>query len=85
MPRGHAYSCEQLFLGNKRMVRQELSFGSRKALSVHLCESAGSELGELIQQLLDRVEQLERTKVDVTPIVPLELATASSDSNSPTS
>ena len=66
------------------MARQELSFGSRKALRVHLGDSAGSEVGELIQHLLDRVEQLERTKVDVTPIVPLDLISTSSNSNSST-
>ena len=66
------------------MAKQELSFGSRKALSVHLGEAAGSELGELIQQLLDRIDELERTKVDVTPIVPLELIAASINSPSPT-
>jgi len=51
------------------MVKQELSRGTRKALCVHLGNSAGSEVGELLQQLLDRVEQLECTKVDVTPSV----------------
>ena len=54
------------------MVKQNLSRGTRKALSVHLGNSAGSEVGELIQQLLDRVEQLERTNVDVTSNVPPE-------------
>ena len=63
------------------MAKQELSLGSRKALSVHLGEAAGGELGELIQQLLERVEQLERTKVDVTPIVPLDLVSAPLDSS----
>jgi len=66
------------------MAKQELSFGSRKALSVHLGETAGNELGELLQQLLDRVEQLERTKVDVTPIVPLDLVSAPISSHSST-
>ena len=67
------------------MAKQELSFGSRKALSVHLGEAAGSELGRLIQQLLDRVEQLERTKVDVTPIIPLDLVESQTISNIHTS
>ncbi len=66
------------------MIKQVLSLGSRKALSVHLGDSAGREVGELIQQLLERVEKLERTKVDVTPIVPLELVSARADSSSPT-
>ena len=34
-----------------------------------------------VQQLLDRVGQLERTKVDVTPIVPLDLASTPVDSS----
>ncbi len=66
------------------MANREVSFGSRKALRVHLGEAAGTELGEIIQQLLDRVEQLEKTKVDVTPIIPIDLATPSVDPNSPT-
>ena len=66
------------------MAKQELSFGTRKALSVQLGESAGSELGTLIQQLLDRVEQLERTKVDVTPIIPLDIASAPINANNAT-
>jgi len=66
------------------MAKQELSFGSRKALSVHLGEAAGGELSELIQQLLNRVEQLERTKVDVTPIIPLDLVATQVNSNSAT-
>ncbi|HJN13321.1 MAG TPA: hypothetical protein QF564_31895 [Pirellulaceae bacterium] len=65
------------------MVKQKLSSGSRKALSVHLGDSAGSEMGKLIQQLLDRVEQLERTKIDVTPIVPLAPASTQVNANSP--
>jgi hypothetical protein len=48
------------------MVKQELSRGIRKALSVHLGDSAGSELGDFLQQLLDRVAQLERSQVDMT-------------------
>ncbi len=51
-----------------------LSFSSRKALSVHLGESAGTEIANVIQQLVKRIEQLERTKVDITPIVRADAA-----------
>ncbi len=65
------------------MATHELSYRSRKALSVHLGDAAGSELGNLLQELLERVEQLERTKVDVTPIVPLDLVPTPIDANAP--
>ena len=66
------------------MVKQKLSSGSRKALSVHLDDSAGSEVGKLIQQLLDRVEQLECTKIDVTPIATLAPVSTQVNANGPT-
>jgi len=47
-----------------------LTFNTRKSLANHLGESAGSEISNLIMRLIARVEQLERNKVDVTPIVP---------------
>jgi hypothetical protein len=49
---------------------RRLSFNTRKSLCVHLNERAGAELAEVIEFLLDRIEQLERSKVDVTPIAP---------------
>ncbi|HRX78094.1 MAG TPA: hypothetical protein P5307_03485 [Pirellulaceae bacterium] len=42
----------------------------RKALCVQVGEDAGNELVDLIDALIDRVEHLERGKVDVMPIVP---------------
>jgi hypothetical protein len=52
------------------MESPSLSFNARKALSVHLGERAGQEVADLLQKLIPRVEELERTKVTVTPIVP---------------
>ena len=49
---------------------KRLSFNTRKSLSVHINETAGAELVETIEYLLARIEQLEKSKVDVTPIVP---------------
>lgn len=46
-----------------------MSINCRKALTVQLGETAGREIAELIQQLMHRIEQLEKSKVDVTPIV----------------
>lgn len=50
----------------------QLSTGQRirKALCVQVGEDAGNELVDLIDALIDRVEHLERGKVDVMPIVP---------------
>ena len=47
-----------------------LSFNTRKALNVHLGETAGQEVANLLQKLAARVEELERTKVSVTPVAP---------------
>ena len=48
----------------------KLSQTSRKALCVQVGENAGSEIASLLQMLLEKVDQLERTKVSVTPIAP---------------
>ena len=59
---------------------QELRNASRrirKALRVQVGESAGNDLADLIDSLIERVQQLERNKVDVTPIVPISTPTAS--------
>jgi hypothetical protein len=48
----------------------KLSQASRKALCVQVGENAGSEIAALLQMLAEKVDQLERTKVNVTPIVP---------------
>ena len=52
------------------MSEFDLSFNTRKALCVHLGEPAGEELGRLLQQMAARIQELERSKVNVTPIAP---------------
>ncbi len=47
-----------------------LSYNSRKALVVHIGESAGTEIANLIAQMAAEIEELRRTKVSVTKIVP---------------
>ncbi len=42
----------------------------RKALCVQVGEDAGNELVDLIDTLINRIEELERGKVDVMQIVP---------------
>jgi len=49
-----------------------LSFGARKALTVHIGEKAGAEIADLLQQMATEIEELRRTKVSVTRIVPGE-------------
>jgi hypothetical protein len=52
------------------MAIDNLSFNTRKSLCNHLGELAGAELAEYLQHIKARLEFIERTKVDVTPIVP---------------
>ncbi|TWU19302.1 hypothetical protein [Allorhodopirellula heiligendammensis] len=52
------------------MDNRGLSFNSRKALTVNIGEHAATELADLISQLLCEVEELRRTKVSITRIVP---------------
>jgi len=47
-----------------------LSYNSRKALMVNIGESAGSEIANLIAQMAAEIEELRRSKVNVTKIVP---------------
>ena len=47
-----------------------LSYSARKALSVHVGESAGNEIANLIQRMAAQIDELKRSKVNVTPIVP---------------
>jgi hypothetical protein len=47
-----------------------LSINARKALAVHIGEEPVRELLEHLNRLAQRVEHLERTKVDVTNILP---------------
>jgi hypothetical protein len=52
------------------MLGPALSFNTRKVLSVQLGDPAGQEIANLLQKLAARVEELERSKVSVTPIAP---------------
>ncbi len=52
------------------MDNRGLSYNSRKALMVNIGENAGTELADLLSQLLNEVEELRRTKVSITRIVP---------------
>jgi hypothetical protein len=48
-----------------------LSHDTRKALRLHLGESASQELLGLIDRLAAEIKHLQKTKVSVTPIIPL--------------
>lgn len=52
------------------MNNRGLSYNSRKALMVNIGENAGSEVADLLSQLMEEVEDLRRTKVSITRIVP---------------
>ncbi len=47
-----------------------LSYSARKALTVQLGEAAGTEIANLIQRMAAQIEELKRTKVNVTHIAP---------------
>ena len=47
-----------------------LSVNTRKALAIHIGEEPIRELLEQLNRLAQRVEYLQRTKVDVTNILP---------------
>lgn len=49
-----------------------LSYNARKALTVHIGEKAGAEIADLFQQMAEEIEELRRTKVSITRIVPGE-------------
>lgn len=51
------------------MKKAGLSFNTRKALVNKLGDAAGQEIADLISHLVARIEQLERNKVDITPVV----------------
>ncbi len=52
------------------MLKHPLDMSTRKTLEVQLGEDTGREISEVIFQLAARIEQLERSKVDKTMIVP---------------
>lgn len=62
------------------MANLGLSYNTRKALCVQLGDDAGNEIAQLLMNLGQRIESLERNKVDVTPIVPVAAALASATS-----
>lgn len=47
-----------------------LSPGARKALSVHLGEAAGEEIASLLQKMAAQIDELKRSKVSVTQVIP---------------
>jgi hypothetical protein len=47
-----------------------LSQAARKALTVQLGESAGNEIANLIQKMATQIEELKRSKVSVTQVIP---------------
>ena len=52
------------------MKTNGLSYNARKALTVHIGEAAGTEIANLIQKMACEIDELRRTKVNVTRIVP---------------
>ena len=47
-----------------------LSYNARKALAVHVGESAGTEIANLLQRMAAQIDELKRSKVSVTPVTP---------------
>lgn len=52
------------------MKTNGLSYNSRKALIANIGENAGTEIAELMAQMAAEIEELRRTRVNVTRIVP---------------
>ncbi|TWU34499.1 hypothetical protein [Novipirellula artificiosorum] len=52
------------------MKKTTLSENSRKALMINIGETAGREIADLITQMAAEIEELRRSKVSVTRIVP---------------
>lgn len=50
----------------------ELSYSARKALTVHLGEKAGNEVASLLARMASQIEELKRSKVSVTQVIPNE-------------
>ena len=47
-----------------------LSYSTRNALAVQVGEEAGNEIANLLQRMSAQIEELKRSKVNVTPVVP---------------
>lgn len=56
------------------MSNHGLTFNSRKALMNNIGEAAGTEIANLIAEMAAEIEELRRTKVSITRIVPGENA-----------
>ncbi len=54
------------------MIANGLTFNSRKALMNNIGEAAGTEIANVIAEMAAEIEELRRTKVSVTRIVPGE-------------
>lgn len=52
------------------MKSNGLSYNARKALMINIGEAAGTEVANLLSQMAAEIEELRRTKVNVTKIVP---------------
>jgi hypothetical protein len=46
-----------------------LSLSTRNAIAAHLGDTASREIADMVDFLVQRIEQLERSKVDITPVV----------------
>jgi hypothetical protein len=55
-----------------KMKKDELglSFSARKALTVHLGEAAGNEIATLLQRMAAQIDELKKSKVSVTQVIP---------------
>ena len=47
-----------------------LTYSARKALTVHLGETAGNEIASLLQRMAAQIDELKRSKVSVTQVIP---------------
>lgn len=47
-----------------------LSYSARKALTVHLGENAGNEIASLLQRMAAQIDELKKSKVSVTQVIP---------------
>ncbi|MEM0925971.1 MAG: hypothetical protein AAGJ83_08035, partial [Planctomycetota bacterium] len=56
------------------MNRYGLTFNSRKALMNNIGEAAGTEIANLISEMAAEIDELRRNKVNVTRIVPGDVA-----------
>lgn len=52
------------------MTSTGLTFNSRKALMNNIGEAAGTELANMLAEMAAEIEELRRSKVNVTRIVP---------------